>query len=337
MMWRLVTQMVSTRNAVVAAVLVLVLGGLATVLPSFAQAKFSYITIGTGGVTGVYYPAGGAICRQVNKNRITNGLRCAVESTGGSGDNLNAVRDGELELGIAQSDVQFAVVKGVEAFSDQGPNDSLRSLFSLHQELFTVVARADAHILTFDDLKGKRVNVGNPGSGQRNTLETLMKVKGWTLGDFSEVLELPSSVQSKALCKDQVDAIVFTAGHPNASILEAATTCDVVLVRVAGPAVDKLIADAPYYQKGMIVAGTYPGSDENIPTFGLSATLVASVNTSDVVIYEVVKAVFENFDSFKALHPAFKNLNKTDMLTKGLTAPLHPGAARYYKEVGLQH
>lgn len=336
MKWRFVTQVLNARNAVVAAVAVLVLAGLATMLPSFAQAGFSYITIGTGGVTGVYYPAGGAICRQVNKNRMTNGLRCAVESTGGSGDNLSAVRDGDFELGIAQSDVHFAMVKGVEAFSDQGPNDRLRSLFSLHQELFTVVARADAHILTFDDLKGKRVNVGNPGSGQRNTLETLMSVNGWTMDDFSKVMELPSSVQSKALCQDQVDAIVFTAGHPNASILEAATTCDVVLVRVVGSAVDKLIADVPYYQKGVIAAGTYPGADADIPTFGFSATVVASTNTSDAIIYEVVKAVFENLDSFKALHPAFKNLDKADMLTKGLTAPLHSGAARYYQEVGLQ-
>lgn len=335
MMWRLVVQMVSVRNVVIAAVAVLAVGGLAAVLPGAVQAAFSYITIGTGGVTGVYYPAGGAICRQVNKNRMTNGIRCAVESTGGSGYNLSAVRDGDLELGIAQSDVHFAMVKGVEAFSDQGPFDGLRSLFSLHQELFTVVARADAHIHTFDDLKGQRVNVGNPGSGQRNTMETLMNVKGWTMDDFSEVMELPSSVQSKALCKDQVDAIVFTAGHPNASILEAATSCDVVLVRVAGPAVDKLIADVPYYQKGVITAGTYSGADEDIPTFGFSATIVASTNTSDIVIYEVVKAVFESFDSFKALHPAFKNLDKTDMLTKGLTAPLHRGAVRYYQEVGL--
>ena len=328
-------QIVSVRNVVLALGLVLVCTAFATLSSHPVQAASSYVTIGTGGVTGVYYPAGGAICRLVNQDRKTNGIRCAVESTGGSGDNLRGVRSGELELGIAQSDLHYAMVNGVESFAGDGPWDQLHALFSLHQELFTVVARADAGIKTFDDLKGKRVNVGNPGSGQRNTLESLMNVQGWTMANFSLVMELPSSLQSKALCSDQVDAIVFTAGHPNASILEAATTCDIVIVSVKGASTDKLLTKAPYYHKGVIPAGTYPGVDADIQTFGLSATVVTSANASDAVIYDITKSVFKNFDSFKLLHPAFKNLNRADMLTKGLTAPLHPGAARYYREVGL--
>lgn len=335
MKWRLGVHIVSMRNALLAFGAALACAALTALSPHPVHAAYSYITIGTGGVTGVYYPAGGAICRFVNRERKTNGIRCAVESTGGSGDNLRGLRAGDLELGIAQSDVHYAMVNGTEAFASDGPWNQLRSLFSLHQELFTVVARAGAGIKTFDDLKGRRVNVGNPGSGQRNTLESLMNVKGWTMADFSEVSELPSSMQSRALCSDQVDAIVFTAGHPNASILEAATTCDIVLVSVNGPSIDRLLAEAPYYHKGVIPAGTYPGVDADIATFGLSATVVTPANVSDPVIYEITKAVFENFNSLKELHRAFKNLNRADMLTKGLTAPLHPGAARYYREVGL--
>lgn len=335
MKWRLGNLFISAKSALFALGAVLVCAVFWGIVPHAAQAAYSYITIGTGGVTGVYYPAGGAICRFVNRERKTIGIRCAVESTDGSGYNVRGVRAGDLELGIAQSDVQYAMVNGVESFASEGPWDQLRALFSLHQELFTVVARADAGIRKFDDLKGRRVNVGNPGSGQRNTMESLMHAKGWTMNDFSEVMELPSSVQSKILCSDQVDAIVFTAGHPNASILEAATTCDIVLVSVTGASVDRLLAEAPYYHKGVIQAGTYPGANTDIPTFGLSATLVTSANVSEVVIYGITKAVFENFDKFKKLHPAFKSLSRAEMLTKGLTAPLHPGAERYYREVGL--
>lgn len=335
MKWRLGDQFRSVKSALLALGVVLVCAVFGTIPPHPAQAAFSYITIGTGGVSGVYYPAGGAICRFVNRARKTNGIRCAVESTDGSGYNLRGVRAGDLELGIAQSDVQYAMVNGVESFASEGPWDQLRALFSLHQELFTVVARADAGIRKFDDLKGRRVNVGNPGSGQRDTMESLMRVKGWTMDDFSEVKELPSSVQSNILCSDQVDAIVFTAGHPNASILEAATTCDIVLVSVNGASVDKLMAEAPYYHKGVISAGTYPGANTNIPTFGFSATVVTSANVSESIIYEITKAVFENFDNFQKLHPAFKSLSRAEMLVQGLTAPLHRGAARYYREVGL--
>lgn len=335
MTWRLGVRIVSVRNTLLAFGAIVACTAFTSLSPHPVQAAYSYVTIGTGGVTGVYYPAGGAICRFVNRERKTNGIRCAVESTGGSGDNLRGIRAGDLELGIAQSDVHYAMVNGTEGFASDGPWGQLRSLFSLHQELFTVVARADAGIKTFDDLKGKRVNVGNPGSGQRNTLESWMNVKGWTMADFSEVSELPSSVQSKALCSDQVDAIVFTAGHPNASILEAATSCDIALVGVNGPSIDKLLSVAPYYHKGVIPAGTYPGVDVDVSTFGLSATVVTQSNISDSIIYEITKSVFENFETFRKLHPAFQNLNRADMLSQGLTAPLHPGAARYYREVGL--
>jgi TRAP transporter TAXI family solute receptor len=294
-----------------------------------------FISIGTGGVTGVYYPTGGAICRLVNRNRKEHGIRCSVESTGGSVYNVNTIRAGELDLGVAQSDVQYNSYNGVSNFADQGAFEDLRAVFSVHPEPFTVVARADAGVSTFDDLKGKRVNIGNPGSGQRATMEVLLDAKGWTLGDFSLASELKPAEQSQALCDNKVDAIVYTVGHPNGSIQEASTACDSVLVSVTGPAVDKLVAENPYYRMATIPGGMYRGTDSDTQTFGVGATLVSSSAVPEEVVYQVVKAVFENFDDFKALHPAFANLKKEEMIADGLSAPLHDGAAKYYKEAGL--
>ena len=298
-------------------------------------AEQKFITIGTGGVTGVYYPTGGAICRLVNKGRKEHGIRCSVESTGGSVYNLNTIRAGELDMGVAQSDWQYHAYNGTAKFEEAGANKDLRAVFSVHPEPFTVVARADAGIKTFDDLKGKRVNVGNPGSGQRGTMEVVMAAKGWTMDDFSLASELKSAEQAQALCDNKIDAMVFTVGHPSGSIKEATTTCESVLVSVSGPEVDKLVEDNAYYRKATIPGGMYRGTDSDTATFGVGATFVSSTNTPAETVYEVVKAVFSNFDDFKKLHPAFANLKKEEMAKDGLSAPLHDGAAKYYSEAGL--
>lgn len=294
----------------------------------------SFITIGTGGVTGVYYPTGGAICRLVNKGRKEHGVRCSVESTGGSVYNLNTIREGELDFGVAQSDWQYHAYNGTSKFKDQGPFKDLRAVFSVHAEPFTVVARADAGIKTFADLKGKRVNIGNPGSGQRGTMEVLMDALGWTTADFALATELKGTEQSSALCDNQIDAMVYTVGHPSGSIQEATTSCDSVLVPVEGPAVDKLVADNSFYRTATIPGGMYRGNPNDVKTFGVGATFVTSAKVPDDVVYTVVKAVFDNFDDFKKLHPAFANLNEKQMISDGLSAPLHPGAVKYYKERG---
>jgi TRAP transporter TAXI family solute receptor len=293
-----------------------------------------FITIGTGGVTGVYYPTGGAICRLVNKGRKEHGVRCSVESTGGSVYNINTIREGELEFGVAQSDWQFHAYNGSSKFQDKGKFEDLRSVFSVHPEPFTVVARVDAGVTNFDDLKGKRVNIGNPGSGQRGTMEVLMNQKGWGMGDFALATELKAAEQSAALCDNQIDAMVYTVGHPSGSIQEATTACDSVLVTVDGPAVDKLVDHNTFYRKATIKGGTYRGSPDDVSTFGVGATLVTSAKVSDEAVYALVSSVFENFDAFKKLHPAFANLKPEEMVKDGLSAPLHPGAEKYYKEKG---
>lgn len=294
-----------------------------------------FVTIGTGGVTGVYYPTGGAICRLVNKGKKDHGIRCSVESTGGSVYNLNAIAAGELDMGVAQSDWQYHAYHGTSKFADAGANKDLRAVFSVHPEPFTVVARADSGIKTFDDLKGKRVNVGNPGSGQRGTMEVIMKAKGWTMDDFKLASELKSAEQSSALCDNKIDAMVFTVGHPSGSIKEATTSCDSVIVEVTGPEITKLINDNDYYRVATIPGGMYRGNDADVTTFGVGATFVSSAKVDEKVIYNVVKAVFEDFDQFKKLHPAFANLKKEEMIKDGLSAPLHDGAKKYYKEAGL--
>lgn len=302
-----------------------------------APAAFAedFITIGTGGVTGVYYPTGGAICRLVNQGRRDHGIRCSVESTGGSVYNINTIREGELEFGVAQSDWQYHAYNGTSRFEENGKFEGLRAVFSVHPEPFTVVARADSGIKTIADLKGKRVNIGNPGSGQRGTMEVLMGALGWTTGDFALATELKAAEQSAALCDNQIDAMVYTVGHPSGSISEATTACDSVLVEVSGEAVDGLIADNSFYRSATIPGGMYRGNDNDVNTFGVGATFVSSADVSEEVVYTLVKSVFDNIDDFKGLHPAFANLKAADMASAGLSAPLHDGAAKYYKEAGL--
>jgi TRAP transporter TAXI family solute receptor len=286
-------------------------------------------------VTGVYYPTGGSICRLVNKDRKMHGVRCTVESTGGSIYNINTIRAGELDMGVAQSDWQFHAYHGSSRFMEKGAFAELRAVFSVHPEPFTVVARADSGINSFTDLKGKRVNIGNPGSGQRGTMEVVMGALGWSKSDFSLASELKSAEQSQALCDNKIDAMVFTVGHPSGSIQEATTSCDSVIVSVTGAAIDKLVNDNPYYRHATIPGGMYRGNPDDVQTFGVGATFVTSTNVEADTVYTVVKAVFENFDQFKKLHPAFGVLQKEQMVKDGLSAPLHDGAAKYYKEAGL--
>ncbi|WP_210394604.1 TAXI family TRAP transporter solute-binding subunit [Motiliproteus sediminis] len=301
---------------------------------SVSAAEQRFVTIGTGGQTGVYYVVGQSICRLVNRGSDDHGIKCTAPSTGGSVANLNAIRAGDQDMGVAQSDWQYHAYNGTSKFEDQGANPDLRAVFSVHPEPFTVVARADSGINTFDDLKGKRVNVGNPGSGQRGTMEVLMGAKGWSMDDFKLASELKSSEQSQALCDNKVDAIIFTAGHPNGSIKEATTSCDAKLISVTGAEVDKLVGDNAYYAVATIPGGMYNGTDADTTTFGVGATFVSSTQADADTIYQVVKAVFDNFDRFKRLHPAFANLDPAKMIKNNLSAPLHEGAVRYYKERG---
>jgi hypothetical protein len=302
--------------------------------PGLATAQQKFITIGTGGVTGVYYAAGGAICRLVNKDRAKHNIRCSVESTGGSVFNVNTIKAGELDLGFAQSDVQFNASKGQGPFREGGAHADLRAVFSVHPEPLTVVARKEANVTKFDDFKGKRFNIGNPGSGTRAAAEEYLAAVGLKTSDFSLASELKADEHGPALCDGKIDGFLFTVGHPSANIQDPTTACGAKLVPLTGPAVDKLVADKPFYAKATIPGGLYPNNPQPTPTYGVLATVVASSKTPADVVYTVVKQVFDNFDEFKKLHPALANLTPEAMVANGLSAPLHEGAARFYKEKG---
>ncbi|MDK1388815.1 hypothetical protein ILFOPFJJ_05984 [Ensifer psoraleae] len=299
-----------------------------------AVAQQKFVTIGTGGVTGVYYAAGGAICRLLNKDRKTHGIRCSVESTGGSAFNVNTIKEGELDFGMAQSDVQYNAFKGEESFKEGGAHADLRAVFSIHPEPFTVLAHPNAGVTKFEDFKGKRFNVGNPGSGTRASMERLLGTMGWTLADFSLASELKADEHGPALCDGKIDGFFYGVGHPSANIQDPTTTCSAKLVSLTGEAVDKLVAENPYYARATIPGGLYNNNPEDTETFGVLATLVTSANVPEESVYQLTKSVFENFDEFKSLHPAFANLDPAKMIKDGLSAPLHPGAEKYYKERG---
>ncbi len=292
-----------------------------------------FISIGTGGVTGVYYPTGGAICRLVNKDRKEHGIRCSAESTGGSIYNINTIRAGELEFGVAQSDWQYHAYNGTSEFADQGPFENLRAVFSVHPEPVTVIASDDSGINTLTDAKGKRLNIGNAGSGTRGTWEVIETALGWQRSDLKLAAEMKSAETGQAVCDGKIDAYFWLVGHPSALTQESLATCAAHLVSVEGPEIDKLVTDNPYYRKAVIPAGMY-NNDADIQTFGVGATFVTSADVSEDAVYVVVKAVFDNFDQFKKLHPAFANLTEEEMITDAISAPLHDGAIKYYKERG---
>jgi TRAP transporter TAXI family solute receptor len=302
--------------------------------PGAAAAQQKFITIGTGGVTGVYYAAGGAICRLLNKDRKTHGIRCSVESTGGSVFNINTIRAGELDFGLAQSDWQHHAFKGTSTFKDRGAFSGLRAVFSVHPEPFTVLARPDANVKTFQDFKGKRFNVGNPGSGTRASFEELLQAMGWTLTDFALASELKADEHGPALCDNKIDGFFYGVGHPSANIQDPTTACGAQLVPLTGPAVDKLVKGNPFYAYATVPGGLYKNNPEPTKTYGVMATLVTSTKVRPDVVYRVVKAVFDNLEEFKKLHPAFASLEPRAMIKNGLSAPIHDGAARYYKEKG---
>jgi TRAP transporter TAXI family solute receptor len=311
------------------------LAGLALLAAGPVQAQQQrFITIGTGGVTGVYYAVGGAVCRLLNKDRKTHGIRCSVESTGGSAFNVNTIKAGELDFGLAQSDVQYNALKGLTSAFKDGAYTDLRAVYSVHPEPFTVLARKEINAKTFDDLKGKRVNIGNPGSGTRASMDELLTALGWKTSDFSLASELRADEHGPALCDNKIDAFFYGVGHPSANIQDPTTSCGAKLVSITGPAIDKLVASNPYYAKATIPGGMYSSNPDGAQTYGVLATLVTSAKVPDDVVYLLVKATFDNLEEFKKLHPAFANLKPEEMIKNGLSAPLHPGAEKYYKEKG---
>jgi TRAP transporter TAXI family solute receptor len=311
---------------------VLALASLALAAPLPAHAAQT-ITIGTAGVMGVYYPLGGAICRMVNVTRKTHKLRCSVEASAGSVANIRGVIARNIDVGIAQSDMQYAARAGEGPFKGSA-QPKLRALFSVYPELLTVMTREDSNVRTLEDLRGKRVSLGPPGSGTRATMELVMDAVGLKKDDLKSALELKFVEMSPALCENKIDAYVFVAGHPNAVFHEAADSCRTRIIPVQGAHIDELVQSRPYYAKAQVPGRVYKGTEDAQPTFGTMATVVVSEDMPEEVAYAITKSVFDNFDDFRKLHPALADLTKAQAL-KGETVPFHAGAVRYFKESGL--
>ena len=306
-----------------------------------ASAQKQMISLGTGGETGVYYPTGGGICRIVNKLRARQGFRCVLEATDGSVSNITRVLDRSLDLGIAQSNWIYksyheALSDDVEIYehkSDKG--ESLRTLLVLYPEYFTVLVPKNSSIQSFDDIKGKRISIGTVGSSLRATMNDLLQKKNWQYQDFAQVLSLDATEQASALCEGRIDVMIYTVGHPSGAAREATDDCDSRLISVQGPEIEQLLAENTYYRWAKIPGAIYRGNIKSVPTFGVSATFFASASLSEETAYLLVKAVIEQLDDFRSLHPAFSRLDPEQMVKGPFAAPLHKGAIRYFKEIGL--
>lgn len=292
------------------------------------------LIIGTGSISGIYYPTGGAICRVLNKERKHTGVRCAVESTPGSIYNINALRGAEFDFALIQSDWQEHALNGTSIFNKDKPFEKLRHLFSLYTEAFTVVVKKSSDIKEFNQIKGKVVNIGHQGSGVKATMEEVMKVKGWKKEDFKSLSQLKPTEQARGLCDGKIDVMIVASGHPNTSVQEVSSLCETRLIDVSGADVENFIKSNPEFSTIVIPGGMYNGNPNDVTTFGIKATVVATTDTSERLAYILTKSIFENLGKFKTLHPVFSGLTEEKMFSEGRTAAYHAGAEKYYKEKG---
>jgi uncharacterized protein len=299
-------------------------------------ANRSHVTIGTASLTGIYYPLGGSVCRLVNLDASRHGLQCSEEPSSGSVENIESLRRGRLDIGIVPSDVLADAVAGQGSFTSRGPTAELRVLFAGPEEMLTVVARKELAIRTVAEVRGTRISIGNPGSRQRATIDRVMAVLGLRRSDFAEVRELSAAEQNRAFCLKELDVIVYSVGHPNGLIQDVTRTCGGVLVDVSGPAIDRMLSEYREYEPAVIPGGTYADNPADVRTFGVRAVVVTSPRVSETRAYEITRAVFDNFDAFRRLHPAFEGLSTAEMIHASGRAPVHAGAMRYYRERGWQ-
>lgn len=298
--------------------------------------NMSHLLFGTGSVQGVYFPIGGVICRLLNRHKNLHKIRCSLESTGGSIYNLKEIGEGNFDLVFAQSDWQFHAYHGTSTFEKQGANKSLRAVFALEADPLALIVRADSEVKAFDDLAGRRVSFGYTRSLQHRIIDDLLDIKGWSDENFEEVRPMSDIKQVTQLCAGDIEAITLLSSSLNDNLRDISQDCEIRLIPIVGPEISEVIKAKPYYRTGKILKGMYAGG-EDVMSFGLGATFVASESTSPKAIYHVVKEVVENFRDFKSLHPSLAGLDKKELSYAGISIPLHPGAIRYYKEARLLH
>lgn len=294
------------------------------------------VTIATSSPGTTYHPVGNAICRIVNLSVNEDpAKRCKAIESDGAVANMEKVRNRQVSFGLTQSDLAYGAFRGEGPFSTIGPDPDLRTIVALHREAFTIIARAESAIRNFEDLRGRRVGIGKSGAGYTYTRDVVLKFYGWKISEFDRALELGPMEQNRTLCENRVDVIILQSAHPDGLTQEAMSECAARLVRIAGPSIDRLLATHPYYAAIIIPGGLYAGQKDDVPTVGTQTFLVASAHLSDEFAYMVAKALMEDFEDFRRLHPALKTLQKADMIPSEAVMPIHPGALRYYREAGL--
>lgn len=323
-----------TQFTLIRSIFAAALSGMLLTVAAPATAQPKIMTIGTGGVTGVYYAVGGALCRLVNRDRAKSGIRCTVEASAGSVANVDSLTREALAFGMVQSDVSYSALKGIGAFEKGGARTQLRSVISLYPEMLTVLAGKDVNAAMLADLKKKRLSVGISGSGSRALVEDWFTSNGWQPEDRVTVQERTADEQGYALCENKIDAMAYVVGHPAPNVARTLKECGARLVALNAQNVDKYLETRPYAVRAEIPVGVYPSSTAPVSTVAVMAVLTTHAAVSDDMVYSAVKSIFENLDELKTLHPALANLDPKKMVTQGLTAPLHPGALRYYKEKG---
>jgi len=311
------------------------LAALVAIAPGCAQVTGrADVVIGTASPVDIDYPLGGSICRLFNFDTPRHGLRCAEVASAGPAANLESLRSGRIDIGIVPSDVLADAVAGEGRYAPWGPAVDLRVLFAGHADIFTLVARQGSGVRTLADLRGKRVSIGSPGSRARAGMDRVMAALGLARADFAELRELSSAEQNRAFCANQLDAIIYSVGHPNGLIRDATLTCRGRLVAVTGPAIDRMLSEYTQFERAVIPGGTYPVNPADVPTFGVRAVVVTTARMPDTVAYEITRAAFDRFGDFRRLHPAFEALSVAVMVRSAGRAPVHAGAARYYREHG---
>lgn len=295
----------------------------------------SLVTIASGEPNGVYNQSGNAICRMVNKKRKLFGIRCAAEPTPGSIYNIDSLRVAEMDFGMVQSDWQEHAYNGTGAFTDKDRLEKLRFVFSLYNEAITIIIPQQSKIVSFNDLKGKIINIGPYGSGIRGTMGDIMKAKGWTKNDFKGLTDLKQSEIAKSLCNGSIDAIIMATGHPSELVRNITNTCNTRILNVNDDVITKFITGNPEFFSATIPKGIYRGVDKNINSFGVKATFLTTTDISNDTVYNITKAVFSDLEGFKKLHPVLANLDASNMITQGQIVPYHEGALIYYQQNGL--
>ena len=300
---------------------------------AFADTKRKFITIGSGQPGGIYYPIAQSLCRLLNDKMGKQGYYCSAEPTAGSLYNLDALARGEIDFALVQADSHYQAVKGLGEWEGR-PLTTLRSVMSLYPETFTILARPDSGVIGVDSLRGKRINIGSPGSGTRDTWNEMEVALGLQHSDFSLVSELRQDAAAEMLCSNELDVSVQMIGHPSETIQGQVKACELIIVPATGSKIDQLVIDRPYFVPSIIPGEVY-GLPSDVLSFGGKATLVTTAAVSDVDVESLTKAVIAGLESLRASQAALSGLRIEDMIRHSLTAPLHDGAKRAYQELGL--